>query len=173
MLELRMNAHVLPFFKDKPLSATNKGLVQRYRVQRAEETIAQTFADALAAADRRAAKRLKRKKNEDPPTPEERAEILAACEREKAEAKGKAPARSTMLQEIVIIRQVLKHAEGLGWIPYVPNLSTPYMTQGKKGRRAWFSHEEYKRLYQATRRRITDGKRPGGRAGTRTSTTSC
>jgi hypothetical protein len=41
-----------------------------------------------------------------------------------------------MLQEIVIIRQVLKHAEGLGWIPYVPNLSTPYMTQGKRGRRA-------------------------------------
>src|SRR6202012_4405003 len=47
------------------------------------------------------------------------------------------------------------------WIPYVPSLSTPYMSQGKTGRRAWFSHEEYKRLYQATRRRITDGKRRG------------
>jgi len=128
MLELRMNAHVLPFFKDKPLSAINKGLVQRYRVQRAEETIAKTTIKGKDGA---------------PDTP------------------GKPPARSTMLQEIVIIRQVLKHAEGLGWIPYVPNLSTPYMTQGKKGRRAWFSHEEYKRLYQATRRRITDGKRPG------------
>jgi integrase len=128
MLELRMNAHVLPFFKDKPLSALNKGLVQRYRVQRAEETIAKTASKGKGGA---------------PDTP------------------GKPPARSTMLQEIVIIRQVLKHAEGLGWIPYVPNLSTPYMTQGKKGRRAWFSHEEYKRLYQATRRRIADGKRPG------------
>ena len=128
MLELRMNAHVLPFFKDKPLSAVNKGLVQRYRVERAEATIAKTTMKGKAGA---------------PDTP------------------GKAPARSTMLQEIVIIRQVLKHAEGLGWIAFVPNLSTPYMTQGKKGRRAWFSHEEYKRLYQATRRRITDGARRG------------
>lgn len=127
-LEMRMKAHVLPFFKDKPLSAINKGLVQRYRVQRAEETIARTTIKGKDGA---------------PDTP------------------GKPPARSTMLQEIVIIRQVLKHAEGLGWIPFVPNLSTPYMTQGKRGRRAWFSHDEYKRLYEATRRRIAEGKRRG------------
>lgn len=157
-LEMRMKAHVLPFFKDKPLSAINKGLVQRYRVQRAEETIAKTLADALAAADRNAAKRLKKK---EPLSADERATIVADCQRERAEAKGKPPARSTMLQEIVIIRQVLKHAEGLGWIPFVPNLSTPYMTQGKRGRRAWFSHEEYDRLHKATRRRITEGKRRG------------
>ncbi len=74
---------------------------------------------------------------------------------------GKPPARSTMTQEIVIIRQVLKYAEGRGWIPFVPSLSQPYMTQGKKGRRAWFSPEEYKQLYTATRKRITDGARPG------------
>ncbi|MBV8548675.1 MAG: site-specific integrase [Alphaproteobacteria bacterium] len=80
---------------------------------------------------------------------------------ESLAARGKPPARSTMLQEIVHIRQVLKHAEGLGWIPYVPNLQTPYLTQGKKGRRAWFSPEEYKKLREATRRRITEGKRPG------------
>lgn len=77
------------------------------------------------------------------------------------EKPGKPPARSTMLQEIVIIRQVLKHAEGLGWIPFVPSLSTPYMTQGKKGRRAWFSPEEYEQLYKATGRRIVEGKRRG------------
>jgi integrase len=127
-LEMRMNAHVLPFFKDKPLSAVNKGLVQSYRVKRAEETIARTAVKGKDGA---------------PDTP------------------GHPPARSTMLQEIVIIRQVLKHAEGIGWIPYVPNLSTPYMTQGKRGRRAWFSHDEYKQLYQATRRRITEGTRRG------------
>lgn len=158
-LEMRMKAHVLPFFKDKPLSAINKGLVQRYRVQRAEETVARTLADAVAAADRRAAKRLDDKKK--PPSPDDRASIIADCQREKAAAKGTPPARSTMLQEIVIIRQVLKHAEGLGWIPFVPNLSTPYMSQGKRGRRAWFSHEEYDRLHKATRRRINEGKRRG------------
>jgi len=128
MMEMRMNVHVLPFFKDKPLSAVNKGLVQSYRVKRAEETIKKTTVKGQDGAPDR---------------------------------PGKPPARSTMLQEIVTIRQVLKHAEGQGWIPYLPNLSTPYMTQGKKGRRAWFSHEEYARLHKATRRRITEGKRRG------------
>jgi integrase len=66
-----------------------------------------------------------------------------------------------MPQEIVHLRQVLKWAEGMGWIPYVSNLSQPYMTQGKRGRRAWFSPEEYKQLYTATRRRIAEGGRPG------------
>ena len=128
LLELRLNVHVLPYFKDKPLSAINKGLVQSYRVKRAEETIAKTTITGKDGA---------------PDVP------------------GKPPARSTMLQEIVTIRQVLKYAEGQSWIPYVPNLSTPYMTQGKRGRRAWFSHEEYKRLYTATRHRIAQGKRRG------------
>lgn len=127
-VELRGNAHILPYFKDKPLSAVNKGLVQSYRVQRAETTLAKT---AVRDAEGNVT------------TP------------------GKTPARSTMLQEIVVIRQVLKHAEGKGWIPFIPNLSTAYMTQKKKGRRAWFDPEEYKQLYQATRRRITEGKRPG------------
>ncbi len=121
-LELRMNRHVLPYFGDKPLSAVNRGLVQAYRVKRAEETIERT-------------------KTDDKP--------------------GHPPARNTMLNEIVHIRQVLKYAEGHGWIKFVPDLSTPYMTQGKRGRRAWFSPEEYEQLCKATRRRITGGKRPG------------
>lgn len=37
LLELRMKKHILPFFGDKPLSAVNRGLVQSYRVKRAEE----------------------------------------------------------------------------------------------------------------------------------------
>lgn len=74
---------------------------------------------------------------------------------------GKPPARNTIMNEIVHIRQILKHAEGLGWIPFVPSLETPYMTQTKRGHRAWFSPEEYKQLREATRRRITDGKRRG------------
>lgn len=74
---------------------------------------------------------------------------------------GKPPARSTMMAELTCIRLVLKHAEAMGWIKFVPNLSTPYLSLPKKGRRAWFSPEEYKQLYTATRRRIKDGKRPG------------
>ena len=36
---------------------------------------------------------------------------------------------------------------------YVPDLSQPYKTSGKITHRAWFSPEEYKQLYEATRRR--------------------
>lgn len=121
-MELRMRRHILPFFGKVPLSEVNRGLVQSYRVKRAEETIA-----ASATADK----------------------------------PGKPPARSTMLQEIVHIRQVLKHAEGMGWIQHIPSLDMPYMTYTKRERRAWFSPEEYEQLYKATRRRIEDGERRG------------
>ncbi|ATQ43136.1 integrase [Caulobacter mirabilis] len=116
LLDLRMKRHIVPFFGTTPLPEVNRGLVQTYRVARAEETIART---------------------------------------------GKPPSRSTMNQEIVHIRQVLKHAEGLGWLSHLPNLTMPYMTQGKRERRAWFSPEEYKQLYTATRRRAesSDGRR--------------
>jgi integrase len=63
------------------------------------------------------------------------------------------PARSTLHHEIVTLRQVLKTATRLGWLQYVPDLSPPYKTSGKIAHRAWFSPEEYKRLYEATRRR--------------------
>ena len=63
------------------------------------------------------------------------------------------PARSTLHHEIVTLRHVLKVAERQGWIKYVPNLSPPYKKSGKIAHRAWFSPEEYKRLYKATRER--------------------
>jgi integrase len=64
------------------------------------------------------------------------------------------PARSTIHQEIVVLRQVLKTAELHGWISAIPNLSAPYKTNGKIAHRAWFSPEEYKKLYEATRDRV-------------------
>ena len=66
---------------------------------------------------------------------------------------GRPPARSTMHQEIVTLRQVLKTALRHGWTDHLPDLSTPYKTSGKIGHRAWFSHEEYRQLYTATRKR--------------------
>ena len=116
MMVMRMEKHALPYFREKPLSEVNRGLVQAYRARRAEETI---------------------------------------------KLRGKPPARNTMMQEIVHIRQVLKWAEGMGWIPFVPNLTPPYKTQGKKGHRAWFSKEEYVQLYKATAKRIEDCPRVG------------
>jgi len=66
---------------------------------------------------------------------------------------GKSPSRSTMHQEIVAIRQVLKTAKRHGWIDHLPDLSLPYKSSGKIVHRAWFSPDEYKRLYEATRQR--------------------
>ena len=66
---------------------------------------------------------------------------------------GKPPARSTLHQEIVTLRQTLKLAHRQGWLQHVPDLSPPYQASTKVSHRAWFSPEEYKRLYKATRAR--------------------
>ncbi len=68
--------------------------------------------------------------------------------------KGKPPARSTLHQEIVCLRQILKTANRHGWLDYLPNLSPPYQQSTKISHRAWFSPEEYKTLYTATRKRV-------------------
>jgi len=78
---------------------------------------------------------------------------------EEAIAKrGKPPARSTMHQEIVILRQTLKTAVRHGWLERLPDLSEPYRSSPKISHRAWFSPEEYKQLYEATRKRAHEPK---------------
>lgn len=78
---------------------------------------------------------------------------------EKAMAKrGKPPARNTMHQEIVTLRQTLKTAVRHGWLDHLPDLSEPYGASGKISHRAWFSPDEYKKLYEATRKRAQHPK---------------
>lgn len=74
--------------------------------------------------------------------------------------KEKRPARSTLHQEIITLRHVLKTANRHGWLPFLPDLSAPYGSSGKIGHRAWFSPEEYKALYTATRERAQNPKKP-------------
>ncbi|MBL4804638.1 MAG: site-specific integrase [Alphaproteobacteria bacterium] len=69
------------------------------------------------------------------------------------EKYGQPPARSTLHQEIVALRQSLKTAVRHGWLDRLPDLSEPYKASSKITHRAWFSPEEYKKLYEATRRR--------------------
>lgn len=78
--------------------------------------------------------------------------------REEAEDKPRPPSRSTLHQEVVVIRQVLKTAIRHGWLKHLPDLSMPYKTAGKLTRRAWFAPEEYKKLYEATSRRANNPK---------------
>ncbi len=73
---------------------------------------------------------------------------------EDAKARwGKPPARTTMHQEIVCLRQILKTALRHQWLNSLPDLSEPYRKNGKISHRAWFSRDEYRQLYQATGRR--------------------
>ncbi|MCP3969836.1 MAG: hypothetical protein GY717_05885 [Rhodobacteraceae bacterium] len=72
----------------------------------------------------------------------------------KGDPDAKPPSRSTMLHEIVTLRHVLKTALRQGWIDHVPDVSAPFSGSKKVTHRAWFSPEEYKQLYTATRRNI-------------------
>jgi integrase len=73
---------------------------------------------------------------------------------EEAMAKrGKPPAHNTIHQEMVALRQTLKTAVRQGWLDRLPDLSEPYRSSPKISHRAWFSPEEYKKLYEATRKR--------------------
>ncbi len=71
---------------------------------------------------------------------------------------GKPPAHNTMHQEIVTLRQTLKTALRHGWLDRLPDLSEPYRSSPKISHRAWFSPEEYKQLYEATRSRAHEPK---------------
>ena len=67
--------------------------------------------------------------------------------------KGIKPSRSTLKHETVTLRLILKTAHRYGWIQQVPDISAPYKTSGKVTHRAWFSPEEYKMFYEASRKR--------------------
>ena len=79
---------------------------------------------------------------------------------ELVKGKTTTPSRSTLHKEIVTLRQVLKTAVMHGWIDAIPNLSEPYKKAGRFGRRAWFSPDEYKQLYEATRERAANPPNP-------------
>jgi len=80
---------------------------------------------------------------------------------EEAKAlRGKPPAHNTMHQEIVTLRQIFKTALRHGWIEHLPDMSAPYRASAKISHRGWFSPEEYKQLYEATRKRAQHPKQP-------------
>lgn len=72
--------------------------------------------------------------------------------------KGRIPSRASLHSETVALRMILKTAHRYGWIQSVPDISPPYKTSGKVKHRAWFSPEEYKMLYEATREKAKTAK---------------
>jgi integrase len=78
---------------------------------------------------------------------------------DKKTGEPRRPARNTLHQETIAVRHVLKTAYRLEWIDYIPNISPAYKASGKISHRAWFSPEEYKELYTATRDRAKNPKK--------------
>jgi len=128
---IRLRLHLLPFFGKLGLSEVTPGKVQEYRVHRMT-----TPTPAKAPVE-------PAPKGKRPPPPRR---------------PSKAPARSTLHDEIVTLRQVLKTAIRHNWLSYLHDFSPPYRTQGKIVHRPWFSPDEYKQLYTATRQYAHDSK---------------
>lgn len=99
---------------------------------------------------------------------EYRVHRMTEPEREEDETEGdggeakpwKPPARNTIHNEIVTLSMVLKTAQRHNWIEQVPDLSDPYRRQSKIEHRPWFTPNEYKLLYEATRRNAANPKNP-------------
>ena len=68
----------------------------------------------------------------------------------------KPPAETTLHHELVTLRQILKTAQRHGWLVAIPDLTAPYKSSGKVVHRAWFTPEECKTLYTATRKAAND-----------------
>lgn len=66
--------------------------------------------------------------------------------------EGAIPAPKTLHNEIVTLNQVLKTAVRHAWLTSIPDVSKPYKLSGKISHRPWFSPNEYKQLYTATRK---------------------
>jgi integrase len=126
----RLRLHLLPFFGKLGVSEVTPGKVQEYRVHRLTPP---------PAANGESPERL-----------------IANGERRAYARPWKAPSRSTLHDEIVTLRQVLKTAIRHGWLAYLHDFSPPYRTSGKIVHRPWFSPAEYKQLYAATRQYARD-----------------
>ena len=136
----RIKRHLTPFFGRMDVADITSQTVQDYRVHRMTKP---QWVKEQEERDAREAKEAASKglafKPHKPWTP---------------------PSRSTMHQEIVTLRLVLKTAQRLGWITGLPDLAPPYRASSKISHRAWFSPKEYKQLYEATRARAENPPQP-------------
>ena len=125
----RLRVHLIPHFGSMPLSAITAAAVQEYRITRQKSVRERPNPLGTQTTPNQ------RGKPRRPPKP------------------LKPPARNTIHQEMVALRQVLKCALRHGWLDHLPDLSAPYRASGKVSHRGWFSPDEYRQLYTATRKR--------------------
>ena len=134
--ELRIRGHLMSFFGKKVVTEITPGLVQEYRLHR------MTKPKAVEEREKKEAEEAKQPKTEGKEV--------------KRRKPWKPPARSTLHQEVIALRHVLRTAERHGWLPFLPDISAPYKASGKVSHRAWFSPKEYQTLYEATGERAAN-----------------
>jgi integrase len=78
--------------------------------------------------------------------------------------RGKPPARKTIEDEMIPLRQVLQTAKRHRWLEYVPDFSAPFKASKKISHRAWFTKQQYIQLYHATREYTKTAKDSRARA---------
>jgi integrase len=111
-VEQTIARHLIPYFGDMVISAITPGIVQEYRIHRAQNGY-----------------------------------------------RGIPPARNTIEMEMIALRQTLKTAVRHRWLDFVPDFSPPFRASRKVSHRAWFSLQEYRQLYEATRERAANPKK--------------
>ena len=132
----RIRLHLMPYFGKKIVTEITSGEVQAYRVHRMTEPEPDTKSDQKAG----------------------KANAKGKAEKKAEPKPWKPPARNTIHNEVVTLSMVLKTAQRHGWLENLPNLSDPYRRQSKVEHRPWFTPNEYKQLYAATRRNAANPK---------------
>jgi integrase len=132
----RIKNHLNPFFGNMVLPEITAGKIQDYRIHRMKT--------GMSRADRHRLEAVQRKSGKDA----------------KLDEKVRPPSRSAIHQEIVCLRQILKCANRHGWLDRLPNMSAPFQATTKISHRAWFSLDEYRKLYKATQKRANNPPKP-------------
>lgn len=121
--------HLRPFLGKRAVSEITADTAQEYRIHRSKNPYVRPKA--------KAAEHINGSNEGKSPRTEEK--------------PPKPPARNTLDNEIITLRLVMKVALRKGWITGLPDFSAPYKKQMKIIRRPWFTPDEYKSLYTATR----------------------
>ena len=147
--EARLRLHLLPFFGKIGLSEITPGAVQDYRVHRMKVG---TYV--------RGGNRMQKAAPDPTPACLDDDELEDGVSLIESGGPRKPPSTSTLHDEVVTLNLVLKTAVRHGWLASAPDVSAPYNLETKVSHRPWFSPDEYKRLYEASRENARNPGQP-------------
>jgi integrase len=120
----RLKNHLLPYFGETDITEISSGMIYNYRIHRMKTG----------------------------PLPRgPKSKDASPANRPAKAGPSKRLGRSTLHQEMVCLRQILKAEVRRGTLTSLPDTSAPHKLSGKTEHRAWFSPAEYTLLYNTTR----------------------